>query len=167
MSSPRTPTIAAIALGSNQPSPAGPPRDTILAAIIALRELPDTTLLNASSLYETKPVSDIPQPNYINAAASIETSLTPHELLRELLKIERCFGRARTSQRNTPRTLDLDILFYGDVVLSQPELTLPHPRLHERRFALEPLAEALPDYPIAGPDTRDRTARQMMHALNH
>lgn len=131
----------------------------------ALRNVPHTTFLNASSLHETAPVSDIPQPNYINAAASIETTLTALELLGQLLEIEKRFGRTRTAERNTPRTLDLDILFFGDLVLQDATLTLPHPRLHERRFALQPLAELLPDRSIAGPKTQDRTVMQMLRAL--
>lgn len=159
------PTLAAIALGSNQPSIEGDPRATILAAIDALRTLPHTEIVKASSLHETLPVSDIPQPNYINAAVSLKTTLTPQELLHELLTIEHRFGRTRTATRNTPRSLDLDILFYGDLVAHEPNLTLPHPRLHLRRFALEPLAEILPDHSIAGPETRDKTATELLRAL--
>ncbi len=131
----------------------------------ALRNLPHTTFLKASSLYETKPVSDIPQPNYINAAASIETTLTAYELLDQLLGIEKRFGRTRTAERNAPRSLDLDILLFGDLVLHEPTLTLPHPSLHERRFALEPLAEILASRAIAGLHTRGRTATQMLTEL--
>lgn len=158
--------MAGIALGSNQPSSAGSPRETILAAIDQLRDIAGTSVLKVSTLYETTPVSDILQPNFINAAATVMTTLTPGELLKELLEIERRLGRTRSGERNGPRTLDLDLLFYGDLVLESREVTLPHPRMHERWFVLAPLAEIAGDVKIAGPHTKGRMVREMLAELS-
>lgn len=94
-----------------------------------------------SSLRETAPVGYADQPPFVNAAVAVETSLSPRELLGALLAVERSLGRTREGPRFGPRTIDLDLLLYGDLVLDEPGLTVPHPRLHERRFALEPLHE--------------------------
>jgi len=100
-------------------------------------------LIVVSSLYDTAPVGYLEQPPFLNAVVALETELTPLVLLRELLAIERDLGRTRTF-RNAPRTLDLDLLLIDDIMLESAELTLPHPRLHERAFVLVPLAEIAP-----------------------
>ncbi len=97
-----------------------------------------------SSLYETEPVGYREQPPFLNAVVRLETTRNPIEILHDLLAIERALGRERTF-RNAPRTLDLDLLLLDDIILDAPELTLPHPRMHERAFALVPLAEIAPD----------------------
>jgi 2-amino-4-hydroxy-6-hydroxymethyldihydropteridine diphosphokinase len=135
---------AAIALGSNLPSVYGDPSATIHEAARQLATLGAVTA--ASSLYTTAPVGLIDQPDFINAAALLETELSPLDLLRGLLAIEKSFGRDRsTTPPKGPRTLDLDLLLYENEVLSDPDLMLPHPAMHERRFVLEPLAEIAPD----------------------
>lgn len=101
-------------------------------------------VIAVSSLYETEPVGYLDQPPFLNAVAAIETTLTPTDVVRRLLAIERAMGRRRTF-RNAPRTLDLDLLLFGDAVLNTTEVTLPHPRMHERGFVLIPLAELAPD----------------------
>lgn len=133
---------AAIGLGSNL----GDRHAHLAAAFDALAAAPATHLLARSSVRETAPVGPIAQGPFLNAVALIETSLPPRELLSRLHAIERSRGRDRArEQRWGPRTLDLDILLYDNLILDQPGLTIPHPRLHERRFVLEPLAEVWPD----------------------
>jgi 2-amino-4-hydroxy-6-hydroxymethyldihydropteridine diphosphokinase len=138
-------SLAYIALGANL----GDPASTIRAAFGALANLPDSKVLRCSSLYRTAPVGIIDQPEFINAVALLETTLMPQALLRELLDIERRFGRQR-AEKYGPRTLDLDLLLYDDQFLDLPELTLPHPRLHLRAFVLLPLAELAPDLRLPG-----------------
>jgi 2-amino-4-hydroxy-6-hydroxymethyldihydropteridine diphosphokinase len=134
---------AYIALGANLPSPAGPPHQTLDAAIDRLSELGH--LKARSSYYSTDPVGYEDQPTFLNAAIAIETLLDPQTLLDRLLEIERSFGRNRTNAiPNGPRTLDLDILLYGDYVLSTQALQLPHPRMAQRSFVLLPMAEIAP-----------------------
>jgi len=141
------PARAYIGLGANL----GKPAATVAAALEALAKIPSTTLAARSSLYATTPL-DAGGPDYCNAVAALDTSLSPLELLHALQAIELAHGRER-SYRNAPRTLDLDLLLYGDTVLRQPELTLPHPRLQERAFVLVPLLEIAPDIvlPALGP----------------
>jgi 2-amino-4-hydroxy-6-hydroxymethyldihydropteridine diphosphokinase len=127
-----------LALGSNL----GDREATLAAAVAALRGV---RAVRASSLYETEPVGGPPQDDYLNQVVAGETALDPGELLSACQAVEARFGRERRS-RNAPRTLDIDILFYGDVVSESRQLTLPHPRLHERRFVLVPLAEIAPDF---------------------
>jgi 2-amino-4-hydroxy-6-hydroxymethyldihydropteridine diphosphokinase len=135
---------AYIALGSNLPSPVGSPRQTLDAALLRLREL--GTLLAQSSYYETAPVGYANQPSFLNAAAALQTSLDAPTLLDSLLEIERSFGRDRTRAiLNGPRTLDLDLLLYGNSILSTQNLRLPHPRMAERAFVLVPLREIAPE----------------------
>jgi 2-amino-4-hydroxy-6-hydroxymethyldihydropteridine diphosphokinase len=112
---------------------------------------PAITLLAVSSLYRTAPVGYLDQDWFLNAAACVETQLTPRELLTLLLAIESDLGRVRTV-RNGPRTIDLDILLWDDLVLREDDLVIPHPRLHERLFVLEPLAEIAPEvrHPVLG-----------------
>jgi len=103
-------------------------------------------LLRTSSFFETEPVGYADQPWFLNQVFELETTLTPHELLALCNEIEHDCGRVRTFQ-NAPRTLDLDILLYGDLIVSDPNLVIPHPRMAERRFVLEPLAEMAPELP--------------------
>ncbi len=133
------PTTAWIGLGANLGERAG----TLRTALAALAALPGTRLLRVSSLYRSAPV-DAGGPDYLNAVAEIGTQLPPHDLLAALQAIERAAGRERP-YRNAPRTLDLDILLYGDLQSADATLTLPHPRLHERAFVLLPLAELAPE----------------------
>jgi len=136
---------AYVALGANL----GDPLATIAAAIAALADMPATRLLTASSLYRTAPVGLKHQPDFINAVVALETGLTPQDLLEALFAIEAQFGRSR-SVPNAPRTLDLDLLLYGDATLAAPRLTLPHPRMHQRAFVLVPLLEIAPACGIPG-----------------
>ena len=134
---------AYIGMGANLPSPTGPPDSTLAAAAARLDSL--GRVLARSSLYSTKPVGFAQQPRFLNAAAALETDLTPFELLGALLLIEKDFGRNRaTSVANGPRTLDLDILLMGDLQLCASNLEIPHPRLAERAFVLVPLHEIAP-----------------------
>jgi 2-amino-4-hydroxy-6-hydroxymethyldihydropteridine diphosphokinase len=136
--------LAYIALGSNLPSPAGPPDATLAAALPHLAALGRITA--HSSLYSTEPVGIPDQPRFLNAVVVLDTALSPFDLLDDLLSIERNFGRDRSaSVPNGPRTLDLDILLYGDLVLSTAGLEIPHPRLAQRAFVLVPLAEIAPN----------------------
>ena len=139
--------IAYLALGANL----GDPVATVDAAFAAISRLPHSQLQARSALYRTAPVGIAEQPEFINAAARIETALAPEALLDALLAIEQDFGRVR-SLRNGPRTLDLDILLYADLALDTPRLQLPHPRLHLRAFVLQPLADVVPavDFPLPG-----------------
>jgi 2-amino-4-hydroxy-6-hydroxymethyldihydropteridine diphosphokinase len=141
---------AYVALGSNL----GDRRATLLAAVDALAEHPDVDVVATSSLVETDPVGYLDQPRFLNGAVALETELGPRDLLALLLEVERRFGRDRDGvPAQGPRTLDLDLLLYGDVVLEEPGLTLPHPRLHERAFVLEPLAELAPGLDVPGKGT--------------
>lgn len=139
---------AYIALGSNLDDPAA----QVTAALAALAALPQSRLCAQSSLYRTAPVGYADQPDFINAAAAIETALAPRVLLDALLALEVARGRARQFA-NAPRTLDLDLLLYGERQMDEPGLTLPHPRMHERAFVLVPLAEIAPDCMIPGRGT--------------
>ncbi|MCX7252653.1 MAG: 2-amino-4-hydroxy-6-hydroxymethyldihydropteridine diphosphokinase [Burkholderiales bacterium] len=133
-----SPVLAHVALGANL----GDARATVSAAIAALDQLPQTRLLRASGLYRSAPW-EASGPDFINAVAAIETGLDAHELLHALQALELQAGRERP-YRNAPRTLDLDLLLYGDAVIDQPDLSVPHPRLRERAFVLLPLAEISP-----------------------
>lgn len=132
-----------IGMGTNLPSPCGPSEATLAAAAERLESL--GRLRARSSLYSTEPVGFANQPRFINAAAKLETDLTPFELLGALLLIEQDFGRNRAwSLANGPRTLDLDILLYADFVIGGSSLIIPHSRLTERAFVLVPLNEIAP-----------------------
>jgi 2-amino-4-hydroxy-6-hydroxymethyldihydropteridine diphosphokinase len=135
---------AFIALGANLPSAAGPPEATLAAAVERLAAL--GRIAARSSLYSTAPVGFADQPRFVNAVIALETRLSPRNLLRALLDLELDFGRDRSaSPANGPRTLDLDLLFCGDLVLGASAFELPHPRLAERAFVLVPLHEIAPD----------------------
>lgn len=137
---------AAIALGSNL----GDSRTILENALSTLVTIPGITLQQHSSWYRTAPVGP-PQPDYVNGCAVLQVELTPDDLLQTLLEVEKKFGRTR-NERWGPRTLDLDLLYYDDVVLETPTLELPHPRMRERAFVLVPLAEIAPDWvdPVSG-----------------
>ena len=130
-------TIVYIGLGSNL----GDREATIRAALAALAEQEGIEVVAVSTLRETEPVGVGPQPLFLNGAAELETTLSARELLGRLLAAEQRFGRVRTPGEHGPRTLDLDLLLYGDEEIDEPGLTVPHPRLHERAFVVEPLAE--------------------------
>lgn len=139
------PVAAFVALGSNL----GDPQSRVKQGFAALGALPRSTLRARSRLYRTPPWGIIDQPDFVNAAACVETALEPRELLDALLAIETRAGRVR-GVRNGPRTLDLDLLLYGDRVIATPDLTVPHPRLHERAFVLLPLADIAPNLDVPG-----------------
>lgn len=136
--------LAFIALGANIPSHAGAPEATLAAAAERLADL--GRILARSSLYSTAPVGFANQPRFVNAVIALETDLSPRKLLEALLNLELHFGRNRSaSPANGPRTLDLDLLFYGDLVLCESGLEIPHPRIAERAFVLVPLHEIAPN----------------------
>jgi 2-amino-4-hydroxy-6-hydroxymethyldihydropteridine diphosphokinase len=139
---------AYVGLGSNL----GDREATLRRAIELLDAEPGIRVLAVSSFRETDPVDYLDQPRFLNAACVLDTDLPPRELLGRLLAVERTLGRRRDGPRFGPRTADLDLLLYDDLSLDEAELTLPHPRLAERRFALEPLVELDPD--LALPDGR-------------
>jgi 2-amino-4-hydroxy-6-hydroxymethyldihydropteridine diphosphokinase len=143
----RLDVVAYIGLGSNQ----GDREGTLRAALAALAGIPAVSAVRASALRETAPWGETcrGQPPYLNAVAEIRTTLSPEALLRELQELERRFGRTRPAVW-APRTLDLDLLLYGDRVIRTPDLEVPHPRMASRRFVLEPLAELAPDLRLPG-----------------
>jgi 2-amino-4-hydroxy-6-hydroxymethyldihydropteridine diphosphokinase len=130
-------TRAFVGLGANL----GDREATIRAALNALAEEDGIEVVAMSMLRETEPVGVGPQPLFLNGAAELETTLSARELLDRLLATEQRFGRVRVPGEHGPRTLDLDLLLYGDEQIDEPGLTVPHPRLREREFVLEPLAE--------------------------
>jgi 2-amino-4-hydroxy-6-hydroxymethyldihydropteridine diphosphokinase len=131
-----SPTDCLIALGSNL----GDRTAFLEWALVRMSRLPGTELIAASSFHETEPVGGPPQGPFLNAAARLQTTLDPHALWRALVRIEREAGRERLVACG-PRTLDLDIVLYGDQMIETPDLTIPHPRAHERRFVLAPAVE--------------------------
>jgi len=137
-------SLAYIGLGANL----GDARGALRAAFDALAGLPDTELLRRSAIYRSAPI-DSSGPDYLNAVAELRTTLEPLALLRRLQAIELAYGRERP-YRNAPRTLDLDLLLHDQALIDGPELTLPHPRAHQRAFVLQPLAELAPDLIIPG-----------------
>ena len=138
---------AYVGLGSNL----GDREGTLKAAVGRLRNLPETKVVRVSSLRDTDPVGYLDQPRFLNGALALETRLSARGLLDALLEVEEAFGRDRAAvPPGGPRTLDLDLLLYGEEVIHEPELEVPHPRLHERRFALEPLAELNPTLEVPG-----------------
>lgn len=136
-------TVAYVGLGSNLGD-----REALIrqaASLLGARRL--------STIIETEPWGYEDQPRFLNAVAELQTRLAARELLEELLEVERTLGRERTGPRYGPRTVDLDLLLYGDETIEEPGLVVPHPRLAERRFVLEPLAELVPTRRIPGNGT--------------
>ena len=138
-------TVAYVGLGANL----GAREETLRRALELLAAADGVSLLAVSQLRETEPVGVVDQPSFLNGAVALETTHTPRELLDLLLTIEASLGRVR-EERWGPRTVDLDLLVYGDEVVDAPGLRVPHPHLHERRFALEPLAELAPELDVPG-----------------
>jgi len=138
-------TAAYIGLGAN----IGEPRRQLETALAELKRLPDTDFVLASGIYKSSPVGYLDQPDFLNAVARLDTRLAPEALLGRLQDIERRHGRERPFA-GAPRTLDLDLLLYGDQAIASARLTVPHPRMHERAFVLEPLTEIAPDIAIPG-----------------
>jgi len=138
-------TIAYVGLGANL----GEPRRQLQDALQELKALPGTRLTAVSSLYRTAPIGYLAQPEFLNQVAEMDTGLAAGQLLDHLQRIEQKHGRERPFP-NAPRTLDLDLLLYGDVVIATPRLSVPHPRMHERAFVLKPLAEIAPQAAIPG-----------------
>ena len=149
--------LATIGLGANL----GDAPATVLAAVAALAALPQTTLLRASPLYASAPI-DSSGPDYVNAVAQISTGLSAPALLAQLQTLEAAAGRERP-YRNAPRTLDLDVLLYGEACISSPTLDIPHPRMHLRAFVLRPLADIAPNLVTA--QALAAVADQAVHVL--
>jgi len=138
-------TVAYVGLGANL----GDPRRQLESAIDELKRLPDCRVTAASSVYRSAPIGGPDQPDFLNAVAQVDTGLSPEALFGELRAIEARHGRERPFA-NAPRTLDLDLLLYGDRIVNTPRLVLPHPRMHERAFVLKPLVEIAPQVTIPG-----------------
>lgn len=130
-----------IGLGSNE----GERLEHLSSAIRSLHTLPGVRVTQVATILETEPVGGPPQGPYLNTVVELETGESPEALLTALQAIERQHGRVPSGERWGPRPLDLDLLLYDDLVMEQPALTIPHPRLHERRFVLEPLAQLAPE----------------------
>lgn len=137
---------AYVGIGANL----GDRESTIRQALELLATEPGVDVVASATLRETEPWGPVPQPRYLNGAVALETRLDPRALLEVLLRVERALGRVRDGERWGPRTIDLDLLLHGDTVVDEPGLELPHPRLHERVFVLEPLAELDPTLEIPG-----------------
>lgn len=150
--------VCFIGMGSNL----GESREQLRQALADLASLPGTRLLAQSSLYCSAPVGFLDQPDFVNAVAKVETSLTPQGLLAALLNIEQHYGRERAFD-NAPRTLDLDVLLYDDLQIHEPGLTIPHPQMHRRAFVLLPLLEIAPDCAIPAIGQAERA---MQHCLD-
>ena len=148
---------AYVGIGANL----GERESSIHRAIELLGSRPGISVTGISTVRETPPWGPVEQPPYLNGAVELETELGPRALLEVLLDVERSLGRIRSGERWGPRTIDLDLLVHGDAVCDEPGLTLPHPHLHERRFALEPLAELAPDLVVPGRGT----ASSLLEAL--
>jgi 2-amino-4-hydroxy-6-hydroxymethyldihydropteridine diphosphokinase len=140
------PVTAYIGLGSNLENPA----KQIKSARTAITQIPGVRELAFSSLYHSPPMGPQDQPDYVNAVMSVATDLPPIDLLRQLQRIENDHGRVRKAERWGARTLDLDMLIYGDLLIALPDLTVPHPGLAERAFVLYPLSEIAPQLEVPG-----------------
>lgn len=151
-------TRAFVSLGSNL----GDRKKNILEAVDRIRGIERTRLRRLSRLRATRPVGRSDQPPFLNAVAELDTELDPAALLDRLQGIESDLGRARAEHWG-PRTIDLDLLLVGDLQMATPRLVLPHPRIGERRFVLEPLAELAPDLVLPGDD---RTVRERLESLS-
>ena len=158
-------TVAYVGIGSNLDEP----RSHVQLAFEDLDRIPGTGVLKRSSLYRSDPLGYADQPDFVNAVAEIQTSLPASRLLAELKEIEARHGRRR-SFKNAPRTLDLDILLYGELTMSLAHLTLPHPRMHERAFVLKPLYEVAPHASIPGvgtvKDCLEKTSEQKAERID-
>ena len=152
-------TVAYIAIGSNLASPL----EQVNAALKALGDIPESHILAVSSFYRTPPLGPQDQPDYLNAAVALETSLAPEELLNHTQRIELQQGRVRKAERWGPRTLDLDLLLYGDARIDSPRLTVPHPRMGGRAFVLRPLAEI--DASLVAPEALAAVAEQRIERM--
>jgi 2-amino-4-hydroxy-6-hydroxymethyldihydropteridine diphosphokinase len=140
---------AFVGLGANL----GDREGALRRAVDLLARAPGVTVVAVSSTRETDPVGYADQPRFLNAAVALDTTLAPRELLDALLAVEQALGRTRVGPRFGPRAIDLDLLLYDDAELDEPGLSVPHPRLHERRFALEPLHELDPQRVVPGHGT--------------
>ncbi|HKT43662.1 MAG TPA: 2-amino-4-hydroxy-6-hydroxymethyldihydropteridine diphosphokinase [Gaiellaceae bacterium] len=150
---------AFVALGSNL----GDREATIRAAVGELGEATGVRVLSVSALIDTEPVGVVGQPCFLNGVAALETDLSARDLLELLLRLERRLGRVREAgEPHGPRTIDLDLLLYGEDEIDEPGLTIPHPRLHEREFVLGPLAEIAPGLEVPGKG-RVETLRARLH----
>lgn len=160
----RRPVRAYVGLGANL----GDPLAQLRVAVGSIDRMPGTSLVATSSVYRSAPVGYLDQPDFYNAVAAIDTTLSPQALLAALLDIESAGGRTREF-RNAPRLIDLDLLLYGDQRVDDPDLTVPHPRLAERAFVLLPLAEVAPKCEVPGQDGLDsltgRVAGQSIERL--
>lgn len=139
-------TVVYIAIGSNLASPL----EQVNAAVKAIGEIPDSQIVAVSSFYRTPPLGPQDQPDYLNAAVALDTTLAPEELLNHTQRIELQQGRVRKAERWGPRTLDLDIMLFGDEVINTERLTVPHYDMKNRGFMLWPLAEIAPDLLFPG-----------------
>ena len=157
--------VAFVGLGSNLSEPLA----QVAHAITAMDKLPHTRVLKRSSMYRSAPVGYLDQPDFINAVVQLETGLTPRGLLEALLALEIECGRTREFL-NAPRTLDLDVLMYDDLIHHEHGLTIPHPQMHLRAFVLQPLVEIAPDCVIPGvgraEEAAQRCAGQLLERLN-
>ena len=148
---------AYVGLGANL----GDREGALRAALAGLDANEGIEVAAVSTFRETDPVDYLDQPRFLNAAAALETTLAPRELLDALLEVERSLGRTREGPRFGPRTIDLDLLLYGDESFDEPGLTVPHPRLHGRAFVLEPLAELDPDLIVPGHGSLETLLRNL------
>jgi 2-amino-4-hydroxy-6-hydroxymethyldihydropteridine diphosphokinase len=147
--------IVYVGLGSNLAAP----REQVLRALDELNRMPDTRLARRSALYRSAPLDHVAQPEFVNAVAQLDTALEPARLLAELQAIEVRHGRVRSFPA-APRTLDLDLLLYGDVQFSCQDLSVPHPRMHQRAFVLMPLVELDPAVTVPGQGRADELLRR-------
>jgi 2-amino-4-hydroxy-6-hydroxymethyldihydropteridine diphosphokinase len=153
-------TIAYVGIGSNQDRP----EKQVEQALLELDRLPHSRVVSRSSLYKSAPVGFADQPDFINAVAQLETGVSADRLLSELQQIEAQHGRKR-SFTDAPRSLDLDLLMFGNSELKTKDLTLPHPRMHERAFVLKPLVEISPEVSIPGIGTAKDLLKNVEHQI--